>query len=107
MERQTAITNIQKSVCHLLGDKKGAAARFCDTTGLPPAVMSTIKRGTRLPDLMTLIVIADHYNVSIDYLVGRQEGEGAVSNGYKNGLRLASDALKDMAERLDQLRMRD
>lgn len=42
-------------------------------TGIKPGAYSKYVRGTRQPDIETLIKIADYFNVSLDYLVGREE----------------------------------
>lgn len=41
--------------------------------GVKPEAYSKYVRGTRQPDLETLIKIADYFDVSIDYLIGRDE----------------------------------
>ena len=40
-------------------------------TGIEQALISKYENGKRVPPTETLIVLAEYFNVSIDYLVGR------------------------------------
>lgn len=40
-------------------------------TGIEQALLSKFETGERIPPTETLIILADFYNVSIDYLLGR------------------------------------
>ena len=40
-------------------------------TGIEQALISKFENGERIPPTETLITLADFYNVSIDYLLGR------------------------------------
>ena len=40
-------------------------------TGVEQALLSKYENGIRVPPTETLIILADYYNVSIDYIVGR------------------------------------
>lgn len=42
-------------------------------TGIEQALLSKFENGERVPPTETLIVLADFYGVSIDYIVGRTE----------------------------------
>ncbi len=42
-------------------------------TGIEQALISKFENGERVPPTETLIVLADFYNVSIDYILGRTE----------------------------------
>ena len=42
-------------------------------TGIEQALLSKYERGIRVPPTETLIILADYYNVSIDYIVGRTD----------------------------------
>ena len=39
--------------------------------GLHPGAIARYERGEAVPDVSSLIAIADYFNVSIDYLLGR------------------------------------
>lgn len=55
-----------------LREKAGLTqAEFAEKHGLSQQAISKYENGTREPDLKTLIIFADYYNVSIDYLLGR------------------------------------
>ena len=40
-------------------------------TGIDQALLSKFETGDRIPPTETLIILADFYNVSIDYILGR------------------------------------
>ncbi len=42
-------------------------------TGIEQALLSKFENGERIPPTETLVVLADFYNVSIDYILGRTE----------------------------------
>ncbi len=42
-------------------------------TGIEQALISKFENGERIPPTETLITLADFYNVSIDYLLGRTD----------------------------------
>ena len=42
-------------------------------TGIEQALLSKFENGTRIPPTDTLIILADYYDVSIDYILGRTD----------------------------------
>ncbi|MBE6755217.1 MAG: helix-turn-helix transcriptional regulator [Ruminococcaceae bacterium] len=42
-------------------------------TGIEQALISKFENGERVPPTETLIILADFYDVSIDYILGRTE----------------------------------
>ena len=42
-------------------------------TGIDQALLSKFETGDRIPPTETLLILADFYNVSIDYILGRTE----------------------------------
>lgn len=42
-------------------------------TGIEQALLSKYESGKRIPPTETLITLADYYDVSIDYIMGRTE----------------------------------
>lgn len=42
-------------------------------TGIEQALLSKYETGERIPTTESLIILADFYNVSIDYLLGRTD----------------------------------
>lgn len=42
-------------------------------TGIEQALLSKYESGKRIPPTETLIVLADYYNVSMDYIMGRTD----------------------------------
>lgn len=46
--------------------------QFCKQTGLSTRSLQRYEYGEREPTLSTLLLFADFYNVSLDYLAGRE-----------------------------------
>ena len=42
-------------------------------TGIEQALLSKFENGSRVPPTETLLILADYYNVSIDYILGRTD----------------------------------
>ncbi len=42
-------------------------------TGIEQSLLSKFENGERIPPTETLVVLADFYNVSVDYILGRTE----------------------------------
>ena len=42
-------------------------------TGIEQALISKFENGDRIPPTETLMILADFYNVSMDYIMGRTE----------------------------------
>lgn len=42
-------------------------------TGIEQALLSKYESGKRIPPTETLIILADYYHVSIDYIMGRTD----------------------------------
>jgi transcriptional regulator with XRE-family HTH domain len=42
-------------------------------TGIEQALLSKYESGKRIPPTETLMTLADYYNVSMDYIMGRTE----------------------------------
>lgn len=76
--------------------KQAAAA-----LGLPYTTYVNYEKGEREPNSETLIMIANYYNVSIDYLIGRDESrKNAPILTEKDRRDIAKD-LETMMEQLD------
>ena len=53
--------------------KKKTQLRVQMDTGIEQALLSKYENGQRIPPTETLIVLADYYDVSIDYILKRTE----------------------------------
>lgn len=58
---------------HLREKKRISRIVLSELCGLDPDAVRKYERGEREPTLHSLVAIADFFNVSIDYLVGRCE----------------------------------
>lgn len=54
-------------------EKKINQRELGNIVGLKPNTICSYEHGWREPNIKTLIIFADLFNVSIDYLVGRSE----------------------------------
>lgn len=56
----------------LLEHTDGSQMKFASETGIPVTTVNGWLRGNRLPRLEQLLVIGDYFDVSLDYLTGRE-----------------------------------
>ncbi len=54
-------------------DKKISQIKVQIDTGIEQALLSKYENGVRIPPTETLILLADYYNVSIDYILYRTD----------------------------------
>ena len=57
----------------LMEEHKVTAYKLWKETGLPQAVISRYKKGDNVPSVDKAQVIADYFDISVDYLLGRTE----------------------------------
>ena len=50
---------------------------MCDDLGIPPQKISNWKTGYCSPNFDDLIMLADYFDVSLDYLLGREDDNGS------------------------------
>ena len=62
-------TNLKK----LRLQKKKTQLQVQMDTGIEQALLSKYEGGKRIPPTETLIALADYYNVSMDYIMGRTD----------------------------------
>lgn len=55
-------------------------------TGIEQALLSKFETGTRIPPTETLVILADFYNVNIDYLLGRTNNPQKICDLQQNNL---------------------
>ena len=68
----------QKSVfaeklAELRKERGVSQAKLAQSLGLDPSTVAKYETGDRQPDLFTLVRLADYFDVSTDYLLGRKE----------------------------------
>ena len=59
-----------EELCNLRGVKPGTVSK---ATGIPSSTLTNWKQGNYTPKQHNLKKVADYFNVSIDYLMGREE----------------------------------
>lgn len=107
MKVDTDVDRILREKIDKLSGKKGGRKAVAKAVGVSPQTISNIVSGTHRQRLPLLVAIADHYGVTVDWLLGREgvkdktvASRNAEARGYAMGLRLAADAMTDLAERL-------
>ena len=58
---------------HLRKERKLTQVELQMRTGIEQALLSKYENGERIPPIETLVVLADFYNVSIDYILCRTD----------------------------------
>ena len=88
--------------------------KLAEKLGFSRGLISNYEQGRREPDYNTLLIFADFYDVSVDYLLGRTEDKNSVHNksDLSNELLIAINDLstesKDELERyIKLLKLRD
>ena len=56
-------------------DNKLTQKQLADKLGVARTTLANYEQGTRFPDKETLLLIADFFDVSLDYLVGRSPAD--------------------------------
>jgi len=88
--------------------------KLAEKLGFSRGLISNYEQGRREPDYSTLLIFADFYNVSVDYLLGRKEDKNAVHNSFDlsdellvaiNGLSTESKA--ELERYIKLLKLRD
>ena len=64
---------MQNNLRKLRKEKKLTQVALQMQTGIEQALLSTFENGERIPPTESLIILADFYNVSIDYILCRTE----------------------------------
>jgi len=81
----------------LLRDKKGISQqKLADTIGSNQQSIHRYETGDYEPDIQTLTLLADYFEISIDYLVGRTEIRKKTEPVEKYALNHEEAALIDM-----------
>ena len=107
MRVETEIDRTVREKIDKLSGKKGGRKELAKACGVSTQTVSNIVSGVHRPRLPLLVAIADHYGVTVDYLLGRKDApaktaatHSAEARGYAAGLRLAADAIADLSDRL-------
>ena len=61
---------------------------------ISPQSVSLYENGNRMPDITTLIQIADFFNVSLDYITERTQYRGSKKKNYLE-LEVADDSIRE------------
>jgi transcriptional regulator with XRE-family HTH domain len=63
----------------LLLEKNISSKEFSESIGISNASFSNYLNDIRKPDYTTLIKMADYFNISVDHLLGREQGNSIAS----------------------------
>ncbi len=84
-----------KNLRKLRNNKKISMKELGSLIGVSESTISLYENGKRQPDFLTLINIADFFDVSIDYLLGREDRQKEEPLLPNEGDELIKQALKD------------
>ena len=62
---------MNKILKQLRKERKMTQLELSEKTGIDQAVISKFESGERIPTTEKLIILADFYEVSVDYMIGR------------------------------------
>lgn len=65
--------NVNNNLRKLRKERKLTQVALQMQTGIEQALLSKFENGERIPPTETLVILADFYNVSIDYILCRTE----------------------------------
>lgn len=74
--------NIKESLRELRELKGKSQNQVAKETGINQQMINYWELGKGVPKLEFLIILADYYNVTLDYLVGREERDKNVNTKY-------------------------
>lgn len=83
-----------------------SAYKVSKLTGVTQSTLSDWKRGRSTPKTDTLQKIADYFDVSVDYLMGRESDEPNAIDKENNPIVLDDDALELLEELKERPEMR-
>ena len=69
---------------------------FAKKIGVSTPTVGFYENGERVPDALTLLMIADTCNVSVDYLLGRAECKTADNESIRNVIGLSDEAIDQL-----------
>lgn len=70
-------------------------------TSIPVTTLSNYKNRGSLPSITQLSILADFFNCSIDYLVGREDDFGVIQSSAPNSLTTLEGELLALFRKLD------
>jgi len=70
------MTNLNERIKELRIKKKSTQKQIADFLGIQSVSFQRFEYGSRCPNLKMLIALADYFDVSLDYLVGRSDNPG-------------------------------
>lgn len=72
-DRMSLVMCMQNNLRKLRKERKLTQLSLQMKTGIEQALISKYETGERIPPTETLVILADFYNVSIDYILGRTD----------------------------------
>lgn len=76
-----------KKLIELRKEKKLTQSDLAEVLGISRQAYSNYEAGKRQPDNETMLKLAEYYNVSVDYLLGRNENN-ELSNSSRKGIKI-------------------
>lgn len=77
VDKQTVAKNLSTALYQIRWGKNLSQPTIAEATKITQQQLSAYEKGTMLPSLQSLILLAEVYDVSLDYLVGRCDNSQA------------------------------
>ncbi len=87
-------------IFNLISSKKLSIAEVAKSTKISPVLFTQWKAGRQKPSTEALSKLADYFNVSVDYLLGRTENKETVSTENLFKTKKAPESLSDDEQEL-------
>lgn len=107
-------------IFNLISSKKLSIAEVAKATEISPVLFTQWKAGRQKPSTEALSKLADYFNVSVDYLLGRTDDPTPISSlhipetvanvplAFSDGLEgLSQESLDDIAKYIEFVKQRD
>ncbi|MCM3603222.1 helix-turn-helix transcriptional regulator [Robertmurraya korlensis] len=83
-------------------NSKLTQAEIALVLGVDQSTISNYERNTKKPEFETFLKIADFFNVSLDYLVGRTSEEKSFYQKYYDLKNFVSTELNDLISKIEE-----
>lgn len=90
--------NLQERLISLREKKNVTQAVVAESTGISRTSIVAYEKGTSLPDLEKLYILAEYYGVDCDYLLGRDNGNNTYKLYLENKNKLLTQKIEELYE---------
>ena len=77
--------SFSQKLCYFMDTHKISAYRMSKSTGISDRLIGYWRKGEMLPNAENLIIIADYFDTSIDFLIDREKNDTTLHTGNNAG----------------------